>query len=136
MNQDIPLGDVNFNDITRVMIECGSKVSSEDMVNLVEMKDIIFKLHVDKLGEQKLKLIIDSVAKTTNILNNLDITAMTDADKQHKYNSTKHLYNSVLYYTIFLTIKMKNDSALTEDAKRDFIPLVKEHWTSFCSCYE
>ena len=45
MNQDIPLGDVNFNDITRVMIECGSKVSSEDMVNLVEMKDIIFKLH-------------------------------------------------------------------------------------------
>ena len=135
MNQDIPLGDVNFNDITRVMIECGSKVSSEDMVNLVEMKDIIFKLHVDKLGEQKLKLIIDSVAKTTNILNNLDITAMTDADKQHKYNSTKHLYNSVLYYTIFLTIKMKNDSALTEAAKRDLIPLVKQHWTSLCDLY-
>ena len=132
----MPLGDVNFNDITRVMIECGSKGSSEDMVNLNEMKDIIFKLHMDKLGEQKLKIIMDSLAKTTNILNNLDITAMTDSDEQHKYSSVKHLYNSVMYYTIFLTIKANNDSALTEDAKRYFIPLVKEHWTSFCSCYE
>ena len=142
MNQHTSLGDVNYTDISAMMLKVASKGDSDDPISLNEMTDNIVELHQQKLGTSNLKAVFSSIVKTVNRLNDQNVSSWTvsqsvSQDEKDKFESIKDLYNSITYYLLFRITKFKkNDNEFTEKAKTDLLPLVKTHWDSFCKIYK
>lgn len=128
------LGDVSLNDIRDSIIHGTSIDAQQEMISLTDMVHIIWELHILKLETNKTTAINNSIIKTATILNELDMTDIKD-DHYGQYEYIKNIYNSVMYYTILASIKKHGDTALWENGKKDFGPLIKKYWNLFCEDY-
>ena len=124
------MGDVNLSEIQNILIN-GVDGINKDMLSLNDITRIISELHMSKITNNTQSELSNSVMKTTNILNSIDVEKMKQEDKD-KITTIKNMYNSISYYMLFITLKKSGDNELIENAKRDIGPVIKQYWDLVC----
>ena len=105
--------------------------SSKDLMTLNDITIIILDLHITKIKTNKNTELNNSIIRTINALDTFNLESIEKEDSGRIENII-NMYNSVAYYSIYLSIKQSGDLALIENAKKDFGPVIKKYWDLFC----